>query len=88
MAEGEGAGVAACLGLGRVGPELEGEVGAGLGGVAVEEPVGEDGLEPRCVDAGDGCAGAVQAELAEEVDIEDWSHLWPPCPSREIREYG
>jgi hypothetical protein len=44
----KGAQVAAGLGLCRIGPELEGEVGAGLRCVAVNEKVGQEGLEPRC----------------------------------------
>jgi hypothetical protein len=66
----EGAQVAAGLGLGGVGPELEGEVGAGLGCVAVEEEVGQEGLKARGVDAGEGGTLVVQTELAEKADIE------------------
>jgi hypothetical protein len=67
----EGAEVGPSLGFGRVGPELEGEVGAGLGGVAVEEEIGEEGLEAGGVDVGDGGAIVVQAEFAEQADAED-----------------
>ena len=68
----EGAQVGAGLGFGRVGPELEGEVGAGLRGVAVEEQIGEEGLEAGGADAGEGGTLVVQTELAEEADIESW----------------
>jgi hypothetical protein len=66
----QGAQVAAGLGVGRVGPELEGEVGAGLGGVTVEEEVSQEGLEARGVYAGEGGTPVVQTELAEKADIE------------------
>ena len=41
----QGAQVAAGLGLRRVGPELEGHVAAGLGRVAVQQQVGQQGLQ-------------------------------------------
>jgi hypothetical protein len=68
----EGAQVAAGLGVGGVGPELEGEVGTGLGGVAVEEEVGEEGLEAGRADSGEGRPAIVKAELAKQPDVEDW----------------
>ena len=74
----EGTQVATGLGLGGIGPELEGEVGAGLGCVAVEEEVGEEGLEAGRADAVDGRALVIEAKVAEEVDIKGWNHLQPP----------
>jgi hypothetical protein len=49
---------------------LEGKVGAGLGGVAVEEQVGEEGLEAGRADAGEGCALVLQAKVAQQADVE------------------
>lgn len=70
--------VGARLGFGGIRPEEVGEAGAGLGGVAVEEEVSEEGLEARGINLRDGCVVVAYAEIAQQRDGQQWGHFLSP----------
>ena len=65
----QGTQVAAGLGVGRVGPELEGEVGAGLGGITVEEEFGSAHCEEILGSRLDQPGGCERYQKERRIDL-------------------
>src|SRR6266550_9134078 len=66
--------VIASLGLGCVGPEEEGKMLALLRSIAMQDEVGEQGLQAQGVEAGHLPVSVDQAETAEQAEVKGWHH--------------
>ena len=64
-----------------IGPELEGDVLAGLGCLAMQEQIGQQGLQAWRIDAADEFIAIRQPELAEEANMKVWHRMLTPVLS-------
>ena len=77
--EQQSAQVAERLGFRRVGPELEGGVGAGLGRIPVQQEVGQQRLQARGVDLRHRCFCVTERTIPQQVNVQYAGQLQPPC---------